>query len=166
MRIREAFLVALLQSKSTFFHIAAHGSGQVLSVAEESDQQVDISPKDIEEFCDDNELDGPLARRFVTVSSCSEVDSSFAMGLHEHAGATAVIAPLGPIGFNESVLFAMMFYFNLLPLVGSMEKRISAEILSTYIDSFNRSKDAYLHMGGTGALRLDYWWNDEHVAII
>ena len=162
---KTAFLKALLETRSRFVHVSAHGSGGDLTVDQEAPHQADIELRDIKEYCKKNGLRAPLSRRFVTISACGDIAPSFALGLHEHAGATAVITPLASLGFGESALFAMMFYFTLLAPVGRGKKHNSAERLAQYIDSFNRTKTAYLNVGGTGAHRLDYWWKTDHMTI-
>ena len=85
--------------------------------------------------------------------------------MHKHTCATAIITPLASLDFDESALFAMMFYFTLLAPAGRRKKHKDAERLAQYIDSFNRTKAAYLNVGGTGAHRLDYWWKGKHMTI-
>ena len=162
---RAAFLDALLQTKSRFVHISAHGSGRDLTVDQDAPHETDIELRHIESFRQAKGLRAPLSGRFVTISACGDIDPSFALGLHKHAGATAVITPLASLDFDESALFAMMFYFTLLAPAGRRKNHKDAERLAQYIDSFNRTKAAYLKVGGTGAHRLDYWWKGKHMTI-
>lgn len=162
---RAAFLEALLQTKSRFVHVSAHGSGSDLTVDQDAPNEADIELRHIKDFRQAKRLRAPLSGRFVTISACGDIAPSFALGLHKHAGATAVITPLASLDFDESALFAMMFYFTLLAPVGRNEKHKDTERLAQYIDSFNRTKVAYLNVGGTGAHRLDYWWRGEHMTI-
>jgi len=152
---RDAFLKALLESRSWFIHISSHGSGIDLTIGLD-DREATISLNDIKRYCRRKELTNPLKGRMLTISACGNISPSFALGLLKCAGATAVIAPLGKVGFGESALFAMMFYFSLLGLPDSQRSRRHADRLAQYIDSFSRAKTAYLNIGGTGAYRLDY----------
>ena len=163
---RAAFLEALLETESRFVHLSAHGSGSDLTVDRYAPNEAKVNLRHIKNFRRKKGLRAPLSGRFVTISACGDIAPSFALGLHEHAGATAVITPLASLDFDESALFAMMFYFTLLAPVGRDEVHRRAERLAQYIDSFNRTKTAYLGVGGTGAHRLDYWWKREHMAII
>ena len=162
---RAAFLEALLQTKSRFVHVSAHGSGCDLTVDQDAPHEADIELQHIKNFRQAKKLRAPLSGRFVTISACGDIDPSFALGLQKHASATAVITPLASLDFDESALFAMMFYFTLLAPAGRHKNHKRAERLAQYIDSFNRTKAAYLNVGGTGAHRLDYWWKGKHVTI-
>lgn len=163
---RNAFLKALLQTRSRFVHVSAHGSGSDLTLERHDPHEVDIGLDDIKRHCRKDELANPLSSRFVTISACGNIAPSFAFGLHEHANSTAVITPLGSLDFHESALFAIMFYFTLLAPRGRKRNHKASERLSQYIDSFNRTTAAYLSVGGSGAHRLDYWWRKEHVTIV
>ena len=160
------FLNALLRTQSRFIHVSAHGSGSDLTLERYGPNEVDIELGDIRRYCHKRNLREPLSQRFITISACGDIAPSFALGLHEHAGATAVITPLASLDFHESALFAMMFYFTLLAPPERKEKYDAAGRLSQYIDSFNRTNTAYLSVGGAGAHRLDYWWHGEHRTII
>ena len=162
---KRAFLAALLETTSRFVHVSAHGSGRDLTVDQHTPNKADIKLRHIRDFPGAKELPRPLSGRFVTISACGDIAPSFALGLGEDAGATAVITPLASLDFDESALFAMLFYFTLLAPVGRDKGHNSAERLAQYIDSFNRTKMAYLNVGGTGAHRLDYWWKGEHMVI-
>ena len=162
---KAAFLKALLRSRSRFIHVSAHGSGSDLTVDQEGEHEAAINLDDIKNYLQKRKLRAPLDGRFITISACGDIAPSFALGLHQHAGATAVVTPLASLDFDESALFAMMFYFTLLAPPGRKKKHNAGEHLSQYIDSFNRAKTAYLSVGGSGAHRLDYWWKQEHVTI-
>ena len=162
---KTSFLKALLRTQSRFIHVSAHGSGSDLTLDQRGPNEANIELDDIKGYCRKRKLCDPLSGRFITISACGDIAPSFALGLHEHAGATAVITPLASLEFHESALFAMMFYFTLLAPRERKKKHKVAGRLSQYIDSFNRTKTAYLSVGGTGAHRLDYWWHGEHVTI-
>ena len=162
---KNAFLDALLRTRSRFVHVSAHGSGRDLTLGQDGPHQADIELDDIQRYCRKNKLRAPLLGRFITISACGDIAPSFSLGLHEHAKATAVITPLASLDFHESALFAMMFYFTLLAPGGRKKNHKASERLAQYIDSFNRTKAAYLSVGGSGAHRLDYWWRGEHVTI-
>ncbi|MDE0364382.1 MAG: hypothetical protein OXP09_02290 [Gammaproteobacteria bacterium] len=162
---RAAFLEALLQTKSRFVHVSAHGSGSDLTVDRYAPNEARTNLRDIMDFCQTKGLRAPLSGRFVTISACGDIAPSYALGLHKHAEVTAVITPLASLDFHESALFTMMFYFTLLAPPGRKKVRNRSERLAQYIDSFNRTKIAYLNVGGSGAHRLDYWWRGEHTTI-
>lgn len=163
---KTAFLEALLLTKSRFVHVSSHGSDGDLTLDGNSANEVDISPQHIKQYCRTEEVQSPLKGRFVTISACGDIAPSFSLGLHKYANVAAVITPLASVRFSESVLFSMMFYFTLFTPTQTEKKKIySSERLARYIDSFNRTKAAYLSVGGTGAHRLDYWWKDEHRVI-
>lgn len=163
-RNKAAFLKALLNNRSRFIHVSAHGSGSDLTLERYGQDEADIGLDDIKAYCRE-QVAAPLSGRFITISACGDIAPSFALGLHKHAKATAVITPLASLDFHESALFAMMFYFTLLAPGGRKKNHKASERLAQYIDSFNRTKAAYLSVGGSGAHRLDYWWHDDHVTI-
>lgn len=162
---KQAFLGALLETQSRFIHVSAHGSGDDLTIDQRRKHEATIKLDDIKDYCRKRSPPGPLRGRFITISACGDIAPSFALGLHEHAGAAAVITPLASLDFGESALFAMMFYFTLLAPHGRKKRHAHAERMAQYIDSFSRTKTAYLSVGGTGAHRLDYWWRGEQLTI-
>lgn len=164
---KKEFLSALLRTQSRFVHVSAHGSGSDLTLDQDGQGEADIKLSDIQTYREKNKLpNDTLSGRFITISACGDIAPSFALGLHQHAGATAVISPLASLGFHESALFAMMFYFTLFTPSDRREGHRTSERISQYIDSFNRTKAAYLSVGGSGAHRLDYWWRKEQVTVI
>ncbi len=164
---KEKFLDELLRTQSRFIHVSAHGSGSDLTLDQGGVGPAEIKLSDIRSYREKKELPKhPLSERFLTISACGDIAPSFALGLHQHAGATAVISPLASLDFHESALFAMMFYFTPLTPSNRKESHKTSERISQYIDSFNRTKVAYLSVGGSGAHRLDYWWRKEHVTVV
>ena len=164
---KDVFLQTLFNTKAVFLHLSAHGAAGAIYLDSESDQEAAVSIADIQDFgrrAETAEQDPP-AHRFITMSTCGNIDSSFSLGLHETVNAVATIAPIGKIDFSESILFATMFYFTLLPRIDQIKKEAHEEILAQYVDSFNRTKTAYLNIGGTGAHRLEYWWKKEQFTV-
>lgn len=169
---KEAFMKKLTQGKERFIHISAHGEGGCLAVGSSC---VTILKKDIVDYCNKHFDDKkPLTGRFVTLSACGEISGRFPVELHAASGATAIVSPLIEVGFAESAVFMVLFYFSLAkypklsslssPTEDDSQTRTSRRV-AHYIDSFQRAKLAYLGIGGTGAFRLDYWWKDEHVCL-
>ena len=158
---RKKFLNELLETDHRFLHISAHGNGKALSL--EDSNETKITDNDIKEYCDERSMSKPLKGNFVTLSACGHVSVEFVRRLHEITGVTAVISALAPIDFSESALFSVMFYFTLLNRLGSRLR--TSERLAQYIDCYQRTKIAYVGVGGTGAHRLDYWWEDEHIIV-
>ena len=76
-----------------------------------------------------------------------------------------MISPLSDVHFSESALFWMVFYFSLLGPRSDTTTPDDDAPFARIVDAFNRSKTAYLSVGGTGAYRLDYWFDDYHYAI-
>ena len=120
------FLKALLRTRSRFIHVSAHGSGSDLTLDRYGPNEADIELDDITAYCRKRKLRDPLSGRFITISACGDIAPSFALGLNEHAGATAVITPLARLDFHESALFAMMFYFTLLAPRERKKKHMAA----------------------------------------
>ena len=78
---RKAFLEALLETKSRFVHVSAHGSGRGLTIDQDAPHEADIKLRHIKDFCQAKNLSAPLSGRFVTISACGDIDPSFALGI-------------------------------------------------------------------------------------
>jgi len=169
---KEWFLNKLLLGKDRFIHISAHGSADGGLIV--GDKSVEVSGKDIAEYCKAKTSDSkPLKGRFVTLSACGEISGRLPLDLNEAAGVTGVISPLVEVGFAETAVFMVLFYFALAKYPKLSDFSSSSDKAQTrtsrriahYIDSFQKAKLAYLGIGGTGAFRLNYWWEDEHVCL-
>jgi hypothetical protein len=170
---REQFLKKLLTSNERLIHISAHGNASGgLAIGSSG---ISVSGTDISAYCKSKKLSASaLSGRFITISACGEISGRLAVEINKVAGATAVISPLMEVGFAESAVFMVLFYFALAkyPKLSGLSSPSSADSqmrtshrIAHYIDSFQRSKQAYLGIGGTGAFRLDYWWQDEHMCL-
>jgi hypothetical protein len=170
---KKSFLGILTRGDSRFIHISAHGDEDGgLAIGNSG---VNVSGADIASYCRTRGRSSkPLKGRFVTLSACGEISGRFPLELNEVAGATAVISPLVEVTFAESAVFMLLFYFSLAKspklcaLSSSCADRSQARTsrrIAHYIDSFQRTKLAYLSIGGAGAFRLDYWWQNEHTSI-
>ena len=164
---KERFLKKLLDSEYRFIHISAHGGRKGFYLQDENKTKVTV--KDIQNYCNKRASRTkpylPLHKQFVTISSCGHVSAEFVQKLHESTCVTAVISALAPVGFSDSALFSSLFYFSLLNVFQSAEPDSLSERVALYVDAYQRTKIAYLGIGGTGAQRLDYWWNTEHVIV-
>ena len=170
---RRLFLNALFKTSDRFLHISCHGDENGLSL--EDPENTTIGVKDVKDYLKKRGLGAePLAHRFITLSACGHVSGSFVKQLHNVTKVTAVISPLAPVEFSESALFSTMFYFSLAqaPKLSVLSRRRSdstevktAGRLAQYIDAYQKTKIAYLELGGTGAHRLDYWWENEHIIL-
>ena len=170
---KEDFLRFLLKSQSRFIHISAHGGEDGISLEDRKKTTIDID--DIKGFCQKKRrVRDPLKHRFLTLSACGNISNNFVVQLNKVTSVTAVISPLTPVHFSESALFSTLFYFSLarfpdLSLL-SVDQTDDTETktegrIAQYIDSFQKAKIAYLTVGGTGAHRLDYWWDNEHYSL-
>lgn len=162
-----AFLKSLLDSNHRFLHVSAHGDRKGFFIQDKNG--TNISARDIEEYCKKRKSRAgpykPLHKKFLTISACGHVSADFVKKLHSSTGVTAVISALSSVGFAESALFSSLFYFSLLDALRSnMPKKLS-ERVALYVDVYQRTKIAYLGVGGYGAHRLDYWWDAEHVIV-
>jgi len=168
---KENFLRKLTEGNERFVHISAHGGRKGELVVGNS--CVSVTGGDVAAYCRAKTLPpNPLKNRFITLSACGEISGRLPLELHEASGLTAIISPLVEVGFAESAVFMILFYFALAkspklsglssPASDKAQARTSRRI-AHYIDSFQRTKLSYLGIGGTGAFRLDYWWQDEHL---
>lgn len=170
---KRAFLDALFEESSRFLHISSHGSRTGLYLEDPRNTKIRI--RDIQGYLNKEKLGTkPLAHRFITLSACGHISGDFVRSLHDVTGVTAVISPLAPLEFSESALFSTMFYFALAqaPKLSRISRRKvdstdvkTAGRLAQYIDAYQKTKFAYLELGGTGAHRLDYWWENERVVL-
>ena len=164
---KRQFLSALLNSKHRFLHISAHGDRTGFLLQDKN--ETEITAADIQDYCGKHVSRTrpytPLHKKFVTISSCGHVSAEFVMKLHESTGVTAVISALAPIGFSDSALFSSLFYFSLFSYLYTKQPKKLSERVALYVDAYQRTKLAYLGIGGSGSHRLDYWWNTEHVVV-
>lgn len=164
---KRQFLSALLNSKHRFLHISAHGDRTGFLLQDKN--ETEITAADIQDYCRKHVSRTrpytPLHKKFVTISSCGHVSAEFVMKLHESTGVTAVISALAPIGFSDSALFSSLFYFSLFSYLYTKQPKKLSERVALYVDAYQRTKLAYLGIGGSGSHRLDYWWNTEHVVV-
>ena len=170
---RRLFLNALLKTPDRFIHISGHGGENGLHL--EDPNETTITIKDVGRYITKNKLGKrPLEDRFITLSACGHVSGRFVKNLHNVTKVTAIVSPLAPLTFSESALFSAMFYFSLgqAPKLSAHSRRRldSSEMrtagrLAQYIDAYQKTKISYLGLGGTGAHRLDYWWENEHVIL-
>lgn len=149
-----------------YIHISAHGNGDSIFVG--SGRRVKINSDDIHDYCDQDKL--PLRGALITLSACGSLLGRFAEALAD-CGANAVIRPLNTVGFQESAMFFILFYFMLSRRTGMLKRydedddakqspKTSTRI-AEYIDTYQRAKITYLNIGGTGTYRLDYWMRDK-----
>ena len=157
------FLSMLFSGRPRFIHISAHGDGNAIEVGPNG-SEVD--------WCGIESSSGSLKGQFITLSACSSLSGRFAQALHKK-GASAVVSPTMVVSFDESAIFAAMFYFSLYrcpglseasPAAVESDKTTSARI-SQYVDTFQRTKAGYLGLGGKGAHRLSYSHGGECEAI-
>ena len=164
---KKRFLKKLLESDFRFLHVSAHGDRKGFTL--QDGDKTEVTAKDIQDHCTERASRTnpylPLHKQFVTISSCGHVSAEFVIKLHESTNVTAVISALAPVGFSDSALFASLFYFSLFNSMQSANPKSLSERVALYVDAYQRTKIAYLGIGGTGAQRLDYWWNKEHVIV-
>lgn len=149
-----------------YIHISAHGDGDSISIG--PGRCVQVNPNDIHNYCGRDKL--PLRGALITLSACGSLLGRFAEAL-AGCGANAVIRPLNTVGFQESAMFFILFYFMLSRRTGMLKRydedddakqspKTSTRI-AEYIDIYQRAKITYLNIGGTGTYRLDYWMRDK-----
>jgi tartrate dehydratase beta subunit/fumarate hydratase class I family protein len=73
---------------------------------------------------------------------------------------------MGEVDFEESAMFYASFYFALLRHPRSSEGGTTSQRLIDFVDTFQRTKGAYLALGGNGAYRLCFWWRDDFKEVI
>ena len=148
------FLSTLFSDRPRFIHISAHGDGD----------SIDVGPNGSEvDSCDIENNGGSLKGQFITLSACSSLSGRFVQALHKK-GASAVVSPTMAVPFDESAIFATMFYFSLSRCPGLSEASpapvesdtTTSARISQYVDTFQRTKIGYLGLGGSGAHRLSY----------
>ena len=165
-------------------HISAHGDGDAL-VLGVPEKRADLIAEDLCEYCDKH--NSYLQDRLITLSACGSLLGSFAETLLDECRASVVIRPLSAVRFQESAMFFILFYFILSQRTISFEctgdieefrilersddeaneaarnirrrdmEKLTHVLIPEYIDVFQRTKAAYLNIGGTGAYKLDYW---------
>ena len=153
----EAFLRALFTGMPRYIHISAHGDGDSLDIG-----QGEITAADIQEH------QGSLKHQLITISACSRL-SGCLVGAFLEKGASAVLSPTAEIDFDEAALFTALFYFGLskCPKLSDNSRRgepastLTSARISQFIDTFQRAKQAYLGLGGTGAHCLEYSFGSE-----
>ena len=170
---KRKFLRKFLERNDRFIHISAHGIDDGLSLEDTNETEITID--DIEAHTKKTtKRKRILEHKFVTLSVCGQISNGFTVRLHEITSVTAVVSPLSPVSFSESALFSVLFYFSLsqspklsnrsVPKTDESDIRTTGRI-AQYIDAYQRTKISYLGIGGAGAHRLDYWWEDEHVIV-
>ena len=167
---KSRFLKDLLRSNARFLHISAHGNKNGFSLQDKGETK--ITAKSIQNYCTKRTSGSrpfnPLHKKFVTISACGHVSAEFVKKLHGSTRVTGVISALAPLGFADSALFASLFYFSLFKEsedFNDLKDLKFSELVALYVDAYQRTKVAYLSIGGAGAHRLDYWWNAEHVVV-
>ena len=164
---KENFLREFLDSDFRYLHVSSHGDKDGFSIQDPGKTR--IVSDDIREYCRKKETRKkpyrPLRKKFVTISACGHVSGEFVTELHRWSGVAAVISALAPVRFSDSALFSSLFYFSLFKDMDATEPDSLSERLAMYVDAYQRTKAAYLTIGGTGAHRLDYWWDEEHVIV-
>lgn len=170
---KRKFMKNFLERNDRFIHISAHGIDNGLSLEDPNETEITID--DIDAYAKKTtKRKQILEHKFVTLSVCGQISNGFTVRLHDITSVTAVISPLAPVSFAESALFSVLFYFSLSqsPKLSnrSMPKTDASDIrtpgrIAQYIDAYQRTKISYLGIGGTGAHRLDYWWENEHVIV-
>lgn len=162
---RENFIQALLNGLERYIHISAHGDSSGFYIHGKS--QTHISVTDITEQCCRNfRSPRPLRGRFLTVSACGDPSLDFWKGFHKSTGISAVIASMGDVDFAESAMFYASFYFALLRHPRSSIRAVTSQRLIDFIDAFQRTKGAYLALGGNGAYRLCFWRQGDFKEVI
>ena len=165
-------------------HISAHGNGDAL-VLGVPERKTYLTAEDLSEYCDRH--DSYLQGRLITLSACGSLLGGFAETLLDKCRTSVFIRPLSTVGFQESAMFFILFYFILSQRTISFEstedtvelrilersddeaneaarnirrgdtENLTHALIPEYIDVFQRTKAAYLNIGGTGTYRLDYW---------
>ena len=164
---RDNFLNVFLDSDFRFLHVSSHGDKRGFRLQDLN--KTKINSDDIREYCKGKETAKrpykPLRKKFLTISACGHVSGDFVNELHRWTGVTAVISALAPVWFADSALFSSLFYFSLFKDMDATKPENLSQRIAMYVDAYQRTKAAYLSIGGIGAHRLDYWWNDEHIIV-
>ena len=127
-----------------YIHISAHGNGDSISIDPGGPRETKckINSKHVlthkKDICKK-----PLRGSLITLSACGSLLGRFSDALAKR-GADAVIRPLNRVGFSESAMFIILFYFMLSVDhrrgTYRKEKDITPERIAEYIDIFQRTK--------------------------
>jgi len=163
---RESFIEDLIDGRERYIHVSAHGDNDGFYIHGQRQTHVSVEhiSKQIRDYSDTRRK--PLRGRFLTVSACGDPSFSFWKDFFDCTEVCAVVAPMGEVDFEESAIFYASFYFALLRHPYSNKKQSTPQRLTSFIDTFQRTKGAYLSLGGNGGYRLCFWWEGNFKEII
>jgi len=163
---RQEFVESSFRGDERYVHLSTHGDVNGFYIHGERRTHVGI--KHFEEYLgrDASGTKKILDGRFLTVSSCGDPRLSFWKDFHTCTNVSAVVAPMGEVEFDESAMFCTLFYFALLRHPNNSKRQPASQHIIDFVDTFQRTKGAYLSLGGCGAYRLCFWWKGEFKEII
>ncbi len=163
---RDIFIESLLSGNERYIHVSAHGDYDGLYI--HGNKQTHVGIKHLEDYVSNSDSikNKPLKGRFLTVSACGDPSLKFWQKFHEYTDVCAIVVPMGEVGFAESAIFYTSFYFALLRHPESNKKQVTSQRLINFVDTFQRTKGAYLSIGGYGGYRLCFWSNGDFKEII
>lgn len=137
------------KSKKGYIHVSSHGDKNGFIIHGERKTAITI-----DDFLEhEDELQGSMKGRFLTISACGSLSDEFFNNLHKLLQFEAVINPTNEVWCDESAIFFINFYFNLTKKYRFAKKEVK---LVDFIDTFQKTKIGYLLQGGSGGMRLLY----------
>jgi hypothetical protein len=158
---RESFIESLTSGQERYIHVSAHGDSDGFYIHGERQTHVSVEHISQQVRVRYNNDRNCLRGRFLTASACGSPSLSFWKDFFDCTGVSAVVAPMGEVDFEESAMFYSAFYFALLRHPSSRIKQSTSQRLAAFIDTFQRTKGAYLSLGGNGAYRLCFRWEGD-----
>jgi hypothetical protein len=148
---KEKFILQFTKKnpKKGYIHISSHGDKDGFYI--HGNRETTVTINDFLEY--EDELEGAMKGRFLTISACGSLSNEFFNKLHKLLQFEAVISPANEVNFDESAIFFINFYFNLSKIYRSARKEVR---LVDFIDTFQKTKIGYLLQGGSGGMRLLY----------
>lgn len=148
-------------SKKRYIHVSSHGNNTGFII--HGDRETEVTIDDFLKY--EDELQGSMKGRFLTISACGSLSDEFFNNLHTLLQFEAVINPTNEVWFDEAAIFFINFYFNLVKMYKNSAKK-EGKIVD-FIDTFQKTKIGYLLQGGSGGMRLLYnTGNGEKLATI
>ncbi len=136
--------------KKIYIHVSSHGNKNGFII--HGDRETSVTIDDFLEY--EDELQGSMKGRFLTISACGSLSDEFFNNLHKLLQFEAVINPTNDVYFDEVAIFFINFYFNLAKMYRNSTKKEGK--LVDFIDTFQKTKIGYLLQGGSGGMRLLY----------
>jgi hypothetical protein len=161
---RDSFIKKLIYGNERYVHVSAHGDSDGFYI--HGHRRIHVGIDHISQEIGGESEQNPLKDRFLTVSACGDPSLKFWKEFHRFTGVCAIVAPMGEVGFDESAMFYASFYFALLRYPGSDKSQKTHQRLTSFIDTFQRTKGAYLALGGNGGYRLCFWWGGDFKEIM